>query len=118
MTRRAAEMRLLQVHLANGLLVHGVEPGTVTTLRDDPLDHGPMADEAREPTPRRHVPLARDPEHAQASLSEPLNLLRSGADMPVPRDDDQVACCDRWNPVRVEDAERAFGNQGISLCPA
>jgi len=55
---------LLQVHLADGLLVHGVEPRTVTTLNDDSLDNGPMADEPYEPASRGHVSLARDPEDA------------------------------------------------------
>ena len=34
--------------------------------------------------------------------------------MPVPRDNDQVACRDRGDPVGVEDAEWAFGGELVS----
>jgi hypothetical protein len=80
----AGTCNFLDVHLADGLFIHRVEPGTLVALRDDPLDHAPVPDETSEPTPCRHVSLARDPKDAQAGLSEPFKLLRSGTDVPGP----------------------------------
>ena len=98
--RPQTRLHLLQVHLANGLLVHCVEPRSGPALDNDPFDDCPIAGQTREPVPRRHVPLASDPEDAKTGLPEPLNLLGSGADTTISSDNDQGAGRDRKNPIK------------------
>lgn len=104
----------LEVHLPDRLCVDRVEPGPVATIGDDALHHGPVVNKTSEPSPCGHIPLAANPEDAEASLPEPFELLGTGADMPVSRDDDQLAVRHSRNPLWVKNAKRTFGNQLVS----
>ncbi|MCZ7590548.1 MAG: hypothetical protein M5U27_17170 [Gaiella sp.] len=95
-------------------LVHGDEPGPGTLVLERTLDVGPTADEACKRVPRREVSLAGDPEDTQAMLPEEGELSWLGPDPLVASDHSEASSRNRWNPHRIDSAERDLWNEWVA----